>query len=81
MRNRAGDKIYKTVKVTATIGDKRKLPIKTFRLPPDQYFTEEGVDKVLMEVTDWLDTYYPQYDFRMVALGANSFTFIGEEKT
>ena len=79
-RDKKNNSIFKCVKVKA-ITPERRLPIKTIKPPQGQFFTEDGVDEVLMQVTDWLDKFYPHLDFRMVQTGVNSFSFIGEFKS
>jgi len=79
MKNAKGEKLFKVIYVKAELPD-RILPFKKFRAEAGRLYTEEGIDQILMEVTDWLDTYYPAFEFRMVQIAENRFKFIGQEK-
>ena len=79
-----GNRLFRKVAVKIVYPD-NILPDKTFiqHAGPHQGFNPTGIDDILMQIVDQLDTLYPWWEFRMVALAPEGrtakfvFTFTG----
>lgn len=65
LRDKAGNKLFRTVKVKVIFPD-AIFPDKTFvqHAGPRQGFGPGGIDDILMQVADQLETLYPFWEFK-----------------
>lgn len=84
LRGKEGQRLFRKVKVSITFPEKI-FPVKTLsnHAGPGKGFGPDGIDEILMKVTDQLDTLYPWWEFRMIELAPVgrtarfSFSFAG----
>ena len=84
LRDKQGNKLFRKLLIKVVFPDKI-FPDKTFmqHAGPHQGFGPSGVDEMLMQVADQLDTLYPWWDFKVVELKPEGrtakyvFTFAG----
>lgn len=79
-----GNRLFRKLQIKVVFPD-RIFPDKTFmqHAGPHQGFGPSGVDEMLMQVADRLDTLYPWWDFKIIELKPEGrtakyvFTFAG----
>jgi hypothetical protein len=84
LKDKEGNRLFRKVQVKVIYPD-NIFPAKTFtqHAGPQQGFGPTGVDDILMKIADQLDTLYPWWDFKSVALKPEGrtlryvFTFSG----
>lgn len=84
LRDAAGNRLYRKIEMKIIFPDKI-FPPKTLsqHAEPHKGFGPDGIDDVLMQITDQLDTLYPWWDFKMTPLAPIGrtaryvFTFAG----
>lgn len=66
LRDKFGNKLFRAVKVKVIFPD-RIFPDKIFvqHAGPRQGFGSDGIDEILMNIADQLDTLYPFWQFQM----------------
>jgi hypothetical protein len=69
LRDNKGNRLFRRVEVKVVFPDKI-FPDKKMvtRAEPHKGFGPDGIDDILMQVTDQLDTLFPWWEFRMQAL-------------
>jgi uncharacterized protein YejL (UPF0352 family) len=68
-----------TLKVFA-LGNKKVLHTKVCKAAKGHVFNEDGIQRILEEMSDVLERQLPQQEFRLVELGHGRFNFINETK-
>lgn len=88
LRDAAGNRLFRTVKVKIVYPDAIFPPkILVQRAGPHQGFGPTGIDDILMQTADQLDSLYPFWEFKMVELMPEGraarylFTFAGYRST
>lgn len=66
LRDKAGNKLFRTVKVRVIFPD-NIFPDKNFiqHAGPRQGFGPSGIDDILMQIADQLETLYPFWEFKV----------------
>ena len=69
LQDKAGNRLYRKVDIKIVFPD-NIVPVKrlTSRAEPKKGFGPNGIDDLLMQTADQLDTLYPWWDFKMVEL-------------
>jgi hypothetical protein len=68
-RDKAGNRLFKHVEIEIHFPEKA-LPLKKIRqrAPASQGFGPEGLDDLLMKVTDMLEEQFPWWEFKLVEM-------------
>jgi hypothetical protein len=70
-----GNRLYRRVEIKIFFPDKI-FPVKKLHqhAEPHKGFSPEGIDELLMQTTDQLDTLYPWWEFKMIELAPRGRT-------
>lgn len=84
LRDKTGNRLFRRVDIKIVFPD-NIFPDKKLsqRAGPHQGFSPDGIDEILMNTADQLDTLYPWWDFKPIELASTGrtasfvFTFVG----